>query len=196
MTDSQPRTKTLYLNGIAVGKYESTGDRQQEIEITRTLLKSKGLYRETTQVQAMFRQAISFATTATYLYENDLRQVPRNGHSIAPFIVNSAFSIELYLKTLAQIHETSLRGHRILDDLFDRLPAEAHRAVEAAVPTCAKKWGISEKEDFRAYVGELNNVFVDWRYCYEKNQTTEIRITPMIFVMEVFHEACRASGKT
>ena len=113
--------KTIYLNGIAVGELPSTGDNKKDAEVTRAFLKKKGLYKETTVVQAMYRQAVSFATTAAHLYKTDLLKAPRNGYSAVPFVVNSVFSIELYLKTLAQAHKKSLKGHELLK-LFDALP--------------------------------------------------------------------------
>jgi len=189
------KMKIVYLNGVAVGEVAATGDNLKDVEIVRQFLQDKGLYKETTLIQAMFRQALSFATTASYLYNRDLTQTPKNGLSAAPFVVNSAFSIELYLKTLGQIHNTSLKGHELLK-LLDSLPAEAHKAIEAVIPACVPKRRLEGNVDFRYYISELNSTFVEWRYCYEVDQTSEVRIEPTIFVMEVLHEACRKSGKT
>lgn len=191
----EPKKQALYLNGIAVGEVVVTGDREKDIEAARQLLKDKGIYKETTLIQAMFRQAVSFSTAAAYLYDHDLRKTPTNGFSIAPFIVNSAFSIELYLKTLGQIHNKSLKGHELLK-LFDALPDAACQAIKIATPQAhTQKWKPNENRVFRDYLSELNNSFVEWRYCYEKNRIDEVRIEATIFVMEVLHEACRSSGK-
>jgi len=195
MVSPESKTNTLYLNGIVVGEVVVTGDRNKDMETARQFLKDKGIYKETTLVQAMFRQAVSFATTAAYLYERDLLKPPRNGFSGAPFVVNSAFSIELYLKTLGQIHHKSLRGHELLT-LFDALPDAACQAIEAVIPACAQKRKLNGNISFRDCIVELNHAFVEWRYCYEKERTDEVRIEPTIFVMEVLHEACRRSGKT
>ena len=156
MVSPESKTNTLYLNGIVVGEVAVTGDREKDIEAMRRFLKDKGLYKEITLVQAMFRQAVSFATTAAYLYECDLLKPPRNGFSMAPFVVNSALSIELYLKTLGQIHNKSLRGHELLT-LFDSLPAEACQVVEATIPACAQKRKLNGNISFRDYISELNN---------------------------------------
>lgn len=189
MTNPVPKANTLYLNGIAVGEVTVTGDRYRDMEIARQFLKDSGLYKETTLEQAMFRQAISFASTSAYLYERDLLKAPRNGLSVAPFIVNSAFSIELYLKTLAQIHGKSLKGHELLK-LFDALPLNAHQSIEVVIPECAAKRKLTRSIVFRDYISELSSAFVEWRYCYEKPSTNEVRIEPTIFVMEVLHGAC------
>jgi hypothetical protein len=42
-------------------------------------------------------------------------------------VVNSAFAIELYLKTLHELSATRIRGHELLD-LYDKL-IDATRAV-------------------------------------------------------------------
>lgn len=195
MANSDRKMKTVYLNGMAVGQVPAAGDLEQDMAVARQFLKDKGLYQETTLVQAMFRQAASFCSTSAYLFERDLRKVPRNGLGVAPFVVNSAFSIELYLKTLGQIHGTSLKGHKLLE-LYDSLPAEAHRAIEVAIPASAQKRKLEDSINLREFISELNNTFVEWRYCYEVGHTNQVRIEPTIFVMEVLHEACRSSGKT
>ena len=55
---------------------------------------------------------------------------------------------------------------------------------------------LEDSVNFRDYISELNNTFIEWRYCYEVGQTNQVRIEPTIFVMEVLHEACRSSGET
>jgi hypothetical protein len=192
MYNSQSRTTTLYANGIIVGEVEVTGDTAKDMEAARQLLRNKGLYKETTLVQAMFHQAVSFATTAAHLHRTDLLKAPRNGFSVAPFVVNSAFSIELYLKTLGQIHNKPLKGHELVN-LFESLPVEAHQSIDAVLPDCVKEWGPPETIDLRTSISELNNAFVEWRYYYERGRTKAVRIEPMIFVMKVLHEACKAA---
>lgn len=195
MSSSEPKMKTVYLNGVAVGQVPAMGSVEKDLEVAQQFLKDKGLYKETKLVEAMFRQAVSFCNTSAYIYERDLLKAPRNGLGVAPFVVNSAFSIELYLKTLGQIHGESLKGHKLVE-LYDSLPTEAQQAIEKAIPASAKKRMLEGKVDFREYIAELNNTFVEWRYCYEVGQTSEVKIEPTIFVMEVLHEACCSSGKT
>ena len=59
------KTKKLYLDGKYVGDYVATGDLEKEREAAIALLREKGLYQVTTPEQAIFRQALSFATTAS-----------------------------------------------------------------------------------------------------------------------------------
>jgi len=186
-------TKTLYLNGIAVGTVPATGDHIRDMEVARAFFAERGIIHEPTLVQAMFRQAVSFATTSSYLYDRDLKSAPRNGFSVAPFVVNSALSLELYLKTLAQMHSGPAAHRHKLVKLFDALPAQARETIKASVA----KWGdrhVADVAGVRSVLSDLNNAFVEWRYCYELERTNAVRIGATITAMKVLHEVCTESG--
>jgi hypothetical protein len=189
--------KTIYVNGVVVGEIPATGSRDGDMAAMRQFLKDKGLHREVTKVQAMFGQALSFATTAAHLHERDLLKAPRNGLSIAPFVVNSAFAIELYLKTLHELGGTSIRGHELLE-LYDRLSDATRAVVVKHALLNATGYGVTltTADQFRSFVAELNNSFVDWRYCYETGKTGTVTIQPTIVVMKAVHEACKELGAT
>ena len=183
--------KKIYLNGQLVGEVPAAKDDDEHMELAIALMKAKGLYEPTTLVQGMFRQAVSFATTASYLYKRDLTTVPRNGISVVPFVVNNAFAIELYLKTLGQLHNTPLRGHDLLV-LFDLLPASAKDALLPHLASTQWQCGIATLADYRLELNELRGAFVEWRYLFETGRTAEIKFQPMIFVTEVLHNTCKA----
>ena len=185
-----PGPKTVLLNGIAVGEVMSTGDLEKDTEAVRQFLKSKDLHKEVSLFQAMFNQAVAFANTSAYLYERDLKHAPRRGFSAAPFVVNATFSIELYIKALAEKYGKSLRGHELLK-LYKALPKAAQINIESVIPRCAVNRALDEEPDLPQYLSDLNNTFVEWRYCYEVERTGPVHIEPVIFVMEVFHESCR-----
>lgn len=189
MSKIPPGLKTVLLNGIAVGQVESLGDAERDVETVRQFLKSKGLHKEVSLFQAIFNQALAFANTSAYLYERDLRCSPRSGVSVVPFVVNVAFSIELYLKALAQNHGVSLRGHELVK-LHKALPTKALEKIEAITARCAANRALGEPPRFAAYLVDLNSTFVEWRYSYEVERTGALHIEPTIFVMEVLHEAC------
>lgn len=188
-------TRDFYLDGVLVGRAESSGDDALDRERMIRLLKEKGLYKETTTIQAIFRQAISFATVSSDLYRRDLAKVPAKMLSVAPFVVNAAFAIELYIKTLGEIYATSLRGHDLLI-LFDALPAEAHSALLGHFSSARWQANISTLEDYREAIEQMRNAFVEWRYLHEKMMAGEIRFPSMIFVMEVLHATCAADLQT
>lgn len=187
-------TKKVYLNGSLVGEYRPTGENERDQELAVAVLREKGLWTETTLEQAMFRQAVSFATTASYLYKRDLTATPRNGMSVAPFVVNSAFALELYLKTVGQLHGQTMRGHDLLD-LFDDLPLDARTALHQNFAKREWQCGIVGLAEFRKVLEELRSAFVDWRYLHERKRTGPIQLKPMIFAMEVLHETCKANKK-
>lgn len=189
MKQIPPGPKTVLLNGIAVGEVVSTGDFEHDMQAIRQFLKDKGLRKEVSLCQAMVNQAMAFANTSAYLYERDLRHSPRKGVSAAPFVVNAAFSIELYLKALAQKHGVTLKGHELVK-LHKALPKKALSEIEQVTPRCANNRSLGESPNFPEYLRELNNTFVEWRYCYELEKTGPVHIEPAIFVMEVLHEAC------
>jgi len=186
--------KQLFVNGKYVGEYESSGDAEGDREAAIAFMRAKGIYQETTPEQAIFRQAVSFATTASYLYTRDLTTVPRNGMSVAPFVVNAAFALELYLKTVGLLHNNELRGHDLLE-LFDALPSAAHEALFSNFGKSKWLCGIADMIAFRAEIERLRHAFIQWRYLHERNRAGEIRFVEMIFVMEVLHETCRADSR-
>ena len=190
MPNIPPGPKAILLNGIVVGEVRSTGNTDQDAEAVRAFLKEKGLHKEVTPFQAVFNQAIAFANTSAHIYEKNLRRRPRNGFSPAPFVVNAAFSIELYLKALAQKHGKALRGHELVK-LHHSLPTKAHLEINQVIPKCAAHRALGEQPNFTGYLQHLNDAFVKWRYSYELERTGTVHIEPTIFVMEVLHEACR-----
>jgi len=194
---TQKKKTTVYVNDMVVGEVEVTGDPQKDIPTIREFLKTKGMHREMTMAQAMFRQALSFCTTAKYLYDRDLRNAPWKGLSAAPFVVNSAFSIELYLKTLHHLRGSRTRGHSLLV-LYDSLSDETRDVVFSIAQQQGPAYqvGVASKGVFRSFVAELDTAFVDWRYCYETGQTNPVNIQRTILIIKVLHDACRQLGAT
>ena len=181
--------KTVLLNGIVVGAVEATGDDEEDMKAVRAFLDARGLRKEVTPFQAAYNAALAFANTSAYLYERDLRRPPRKGQNIAPFIVNATFAIELYFKALALKHGKTLRGHKLVL-LHQALPKAALDSIEKVSPSCARDRRLSGPPDFAGYVRQLNDVYSEWRYYYEKERAGKVEIEPTIFVMQVLHAAC------
>jgi hypothetical protein len=132
---------------------------------------------------------------SSQLYARDLATVPpTNGLSAVPFVVNLAFALELYLKTLGHLFGKALRGHDLLE-LFDALPPEGREALRQNLPKARWQCDITNLEEFRKVLSGLRSVFVDWRYLHEEGRTSEISFVPMIFIAEVLHAACQAHEK-
>jgi HEPN domain-containing protein len=111
-----------------------------------------------------------------------------------PFVVNAAFALELYLKTLGHLFGRALRGHDLLG-LFDALPPEGHEVLRQNLSKAKWQCGITNMEGFRNVLSDLRSAFIEWRYLHEKDRASEISFIPMIFVMEVLHVACQANEK-
>ncbi|MBI5006441.1 MAG: hypothetical protein HZB95_04875 [Nitrosomonadales bacterium] len=186
--------KTIVVNGIAIGEVEATGDLILDAKLAQEYLNNKGLLKQRSLAGEIFSTAQAFANTSAYLYENGLKKQPSKGTSIVPFVVNSAFAIELYLKALGKKHHVTLRGHELLK-LYKTLPRTALVEIEEAIPRCAKERRLGNSPNFVEYLKELNSAFVDWRYIFEKSQSGPIHIEPTIFVMQVLHEAFRSQVK-
>jgi hypothetical protein len=196
MSNPTPPTKTIYVDGIIVGEVPATGDYETDLQSMRQFLEDKGLHRETTKVQAMFRQALSFATTAAHLHRTELLKAPRNGLSVTPFVVNSAFAIELYLKALHELQATNPgREHHLLK-LYEGLTPDTQSVVIKHAMAEGRSYGaeVTSANQFREFVEELDSAFVDWRYCYESGRASKITIQWAIVVMKAVHEACRELG--
>ena len=99
-----PDMKTVMLDNKPVGYIKDVEDPKEAAKLAQELIKSKGLWREISKSKSIFNQAKSFAHTSAYIYEKDLKSLPRNPQSITPFVVNAAFSAEMYLKCLQEIH--------------------------------------------------------------------------------------------
>ena len=188
------KMKSILVNGVVVGEVEATGDLELDAKVARDFLDERGLLKERHPAGEIFDAATAFATTSAHLYENGLKKNPTIGSSIVPFVVNAAFSIELYLKALAKKHQVTLKGHELLK-LYESLPQKAIEEIESVIPRCAKDRALNEPPNFVQYLKELNSAFIEWRYIFEKSESKPIYFEPTIFVMQVLHEAFRCQLK-
>jgi hypothetical protein len=183
--------KTLSVNGIAVGEVSMTGDVHKDVEIARAFLKARNLLPAVSPARATLGQALAFATTAHAVHDTFLKTSPaRNGMVSPPFVVNSAFSIELYLKALHLLQGApSPWGHRLLD-LFDTLHPDMRQKIQDGAREFGPDYLPREFAgiDIRTFIGDLDNAFVEWRYAHEGGITGVVHVYPTIFVMKVLHE--------
>lgn len=191
--------KTLHLNGKPICTYEAPSNQKDEIELCRRLLQDRGLWKPALAESMIFNQAVAFANAAALIYERDLSTTPvRNGHSAGPFVVNSAFATELYLKTLGLLHGKKLHGHD-LEKLFREIPKAALNAVEQKLVQMLPqdRWSsnIKTMTNLRAVLHRHRDAFKNWRYLYERDTAEEFNFREAIFTMQVLHETCQAHPK-
>lgn len=181
--------KTIYFNGNKIGEIPARGSDEEDIVAGREFLASKGLDQKIALEQVMYNQAFAFAKTSAQLYDQGLKKIPRDGQLIVPWIVNSAFSIEIYLKTLGQMYGLPSRGHNI-SDLYSGLPDDARASILAELPNALKDRKFTSEFDIAAITSALNKAFVEWRYHYEVERLAAIPIEATIVLMKALHQAC------
>ncbi len=178
--------RTIFYNDKPVGYVEKVDDPKKETKLAQALLKSKGLWRETTKPESIYRQAESFSHVALRIYKTDLATHPRNPLGIVPFVVNAAFSAEMYLKCLQSIYGEVTQSH-ILTVLFKALDNRTKDKINKTSKQLRVNYDVDQKMLFRAHLKGINDAFVDWRYIYEKD-ADYIDIQQTIFVLHVLHE--------
>lgn len=183
--------KEIVLNGVLVGHFDATGDSRLDAEAMRTYLRKRGLWKEVPRGDVMFGAALGFANTAAMVYHRDLEHPPHRAISVAPFAVNSAFAIELYLKALTHRHGGKVSRVHGLSALFKGLPTAALEAVAMVTPRCAIACVFTGPRDLGPHLARLNNAFVEWRYFFETDSGSSYETDTAIFVMKVLDEAFR-----
>jgi hypothetical protein len=182
--------KSLKLDGVIVGEYLGSDDTQVDIEAARECLRSKGLYNPPSLVSAMFGQAAAFAYVANGTYGELRKRAPGKPLVAAPFVVNAAFSVELFLKTLHAVATgISPRGHKLVE-LYDALSSSYRTELCAEAVRLAPEHGEGPQVQFRDLLAMLNDAFERWRYVYELANSGEIHLQQTVLVMHACRDVC------
>ena len=177
---------TVMWDNKPIGYVKNVKDPKEAAKLAQDLIKSKGLWREISKSESIYNQAQSFANTSAYLYKKDLKSPPINPQSITPFVVNAAFSAEMYLKCLQEVHEQITESH-VLTVLFKSLPNKVKDKINKASKKFESQYQIEQGVLFKEHLKNINNAFVKWRYIYEKS-CERVNIQQTIFVLQVLHE--------
>lgn len=184
--------RTVLHEGKAVGRIEMTGDDAADKAAAKQLLKDLGLWRDISALDAMLNQAVSFASIALYI-ERELIQNGRNRRAApAPFVVNIAFALEMYLKALSLAYTGTFnnRAHN-LRVLHDSLPTEARDRIRLAIPFTATSDDLAQQRDFLKIIDNLAGAFVDWRYYFENPSKARIVNLPdALYALRLIDSAC------
>lgn len=184
----RPGTKALMYQGRKVADVEMSGDVAVDLEKCRKVLKDLGLYEPTTKLQAMHRQAHSFAICAIRIHDA-LLQKERNFAAASPFVVNAAFSLEVYLKALTECFGGNFKGIHDLAALLQNLPSSAQMAIKVQLPFVMTTEELRLGYDLAAILQDLNKAFVDWRYLYEDGKQLEAHYPQVLYALRVLHAA-------
>lgn len=157
----------------------------------REFLRQKGLRKSPSVPQTIYGQGAAFAHVANETYKELMRRAPDHPIVAAPFVVNAAFSVELFLKALHAVNSQTRRGHKLLPS-FDGLPETCRAELHADAQRCATAHGeVAGSVDFRALLTMLNDGFRKWRYLYEEEHAGPIHLQQTILVMETCHEVSK-----
>lgn len=176
MGDAKGEYKKLYLNGKLVGQVLQTGDVRADAEAGIELLKSKGLYKKSSKAQVMYHQARSFAEVSKRLYQSNRHLQSWRNTDVAPFVVNTCFALEVYLKGIIELVDGgSPKGHDLLK-IFEKLPEKIQNQLEAKFSGVVKEDGPVETLSIRECLKQHQNAFVDWRYLYETDFVDKVSV--------------------
>jgi len=158
----------VHSGNTLVGHFIGTGDDRADMEECARVLREAGLEQPKPSIAQCIRdQARAFANVATDLAMKIMELRGQSRDCVAPFLVNAAFALELFLKSLAQQHGKEMRGHSLLK-LFDELPTAARDSIDKAFAGAPDFLaGFDESSDLRGLFVNLDDAFVAWRYAYE-----------------------------
>ena len=147
-----------------------------------------------TLLQRMFRNACSFAEIA-YLCETEKtpHSLPIDSYSV-PGIVNSAFSCEVFLKSLLVYQGSSLKDvkadkhylHKLWEKYEQKNPSNASQ-IEMQVIRNYKR---GDSGLFKKKLQEISNSFYDWRYVYEDKKRFSADRNFMRFFRNALRDNC------
>jgi len=181
--------KPLIVNGLIVGEYLGSNDREEDQTAALEMLRAKGIA-PPPLVNRILGQADAFAYTANLAFKELVSRGPNKPLVAAPFVVNAAFSVELYLKTLSVIASgESPREHKLLD-LYDALPDPRRAELCADTLRLAAEHGEGPQVQFRELIAMLNESFVRWRYVYEQERSGTIHLQQTLLVMHACRDVC------
>lgn len=185
------KEKPVYHDGKVVGTVPVTGDFERDRDVYFQFLKNKGLYREVTTLQAMYRQAMSFADVALSLNDEIQANPTKTVRLVTPFVVNHVFAMEMLLKALAAAHSSKAARHHNLAKLYAQLPAAARKAIDSAIAKRPPPAGYTLETVLR----NLAESFVRWRYFFDMGGSAcRFNIPSAMWAATVLEQACIDSG--
>jgi hypothetical protein len=181
--------KRLELNGIVVGDYLGSDEPEEDIQAARQRLKDLGLYNPPTTIQAMRGHAQAFAAAANLFYKQTHERGPGEPPILfTPFVVNAAFSVELYLKTLLRAAKTPTRGHSLVS-LHAALASADQDNLQRLCAEHTQAYDPGTTETLAERIAPIDRSFERWRYVYEFERAGMVSPRSLILVMKACHEA-------
>lgn len=111
-----------------------------------------------------------FKKVAENIYLEIDKTKPRNTFDeIIAFAVNASLACELGFKAILAEKFIDIKEHR-LEILFNKLDLEIRLFIKSRMPSLIDKTDKSQEFDY--LMNKVSNNFVEWRYFYEKDVST------------------------
>lgn len=186
-------TLKVRVDGQLVGTIVSTGDYAQDFALMIALRETKGFpIKEVPKWMAMRQQAVDFAEVAHELWKNHLRVMPegKRPFAVVPYVMNSAFAIELYLKALSLKHGVKQPRIHQLKKLWNSQPPLARIAIAISIDEAKKHCRLSAEPEIDIWLTELNEAFQEWRYSFDY-EPIKVTMDGIRFLHVLLYLACR-----
>jgi hypothetical protein len=193
------KTKKIVINGREIGEVVESGDPLADLEAATKLMEAAGMGGRPPLEWTMYKHAQAFARLADYVLGKHIWKKDGSPHSeedmrsSVTFVVNAAFAIEMYLKTLHALLGKKVGGHSLLK-LYDDLPEGAQGEFARLMPARERQFNLKTPGTFRAYLTGLDTAFVNWRYVYERDYSGSIDFAHTMCVMATSEDVCRLYG--
>ncbi|WP_313243903.1 hypothetical protein [Stenotrophomonas rhizophila] len=191
MKYAQPGRRELIVNGQVIGWFEATGDSQKDLELARAKINELGHEQSPLPRWMLIRQqAMDFRDACGLIMNYDLGTRPPGRRPLSiPYVVNSAFCLELYLKALSLRHGNEQRGHDLLK-LYDRLPQAAKTVIASRVPDAQQEAGCTDPIDVRGLLSLIKDNFEQWRYIHDHEELGTVPYDQLFLLRSLLHRAC------
>lgn len=186
--------RELMVNGKSVGWFQATGDMETDLGLATERIRELGYAPpDLPQWMRIRQQAMDFRNACGLImnYDNG-RRPPDQRPLSAPYVVNTALCIELYLKALSLRHGTAQRGHDLCE-LYDRLPKDAKSAILCRVEEARAETnypGQADDADLRAMFESMKDNFIQWRYLHEYERLGTLLMGQLFFLRALLHRSC------
>lgn len=191
MNNDHPERRDVLLDGKIVGWFESTGDEEKDLVLARAKIRESGLEHSPLPRWMLIRQqAMDFRDACGLIMNYDLGTRPPDRRPLSiPYVVNTAFCLELYLKALSLRHGNEQRGHDLLK-LYDRLPKAARVAIASKIADAQQEAHYPGPVDVRALLAVIKDNFSQWRYAHEYSELRTAQMADLYLLRALFHRAC------
>lgn len=177
----------IIRDGILLGEIESFGDWQTDIESVRGVIGEKLGANDHNVAIACMNHAYAFHMTAQMLE----KARPFERTMAYSYVVNLAFAVELYLKTLCALTTKPEKFH-FLDDLLKEVSPEALATIEGICPTVkTENCELNDLDGLRRALTAMRDVFRLWRYAFEPGKSSSVNVPWLKWSAAVLHLACR-----